>query len=192
MATERNAWRLRELEEALECGDQITSDAARILSDCAKTISEYSSKTAPVRDRARIFTHASKNIRQARERCEQILTSLDMSRRLQANFFFAKTDIDFFQGIIRRGPADNMEAFLAAVDQLEGVHFDLVLGMHYEMVCLVANTVLWSNQGLVCVREATTHSEALRNEAMDACETDYAATLTNGSKVWLVIEHEIC
>ena len=83
MSSEELAVRMRELEEALECGGRITSDAARILSDCSTTLGVYSSKTAPIRDRARTLTIASRNIRQARERCDQIATSLDMSRRLQ-------------------------------------------------------------------------------------------------------------
>ena len=46
-----------------------------------------------------------------------------------------------------------------------------------------ANTVLWSNQMLNCVKEAINHSERLWNDAMSQCESDYAVTLSKGAKV---------
>lgn len=127
---------MRELEEALECGDRMTSDAAKILSDCSEKLGSYSSKTAPVRDRARTLTTASRNIRQAREKCEQISTSLDMSRRLQVISFSLSVCSSYgMQSTIQRGPGDNMDAFLTAVDELEGA-FKLEGDVGLSLVCL--------------------------------------------------------
>lgn len=106
MSTENIGASMRELQEALECGDRITSEASKILAECSHSLEAYSRKTAPVRDRARTLTTASRNIRLAKEKCEVLLTSLDMSRRLQ--------------NVIRQGPDYNMDAFLQAVNELEG------------------------------------------------------------------------
>eukprot|EP00210_Caulerpa_lentillifera_P004604 g4390.t1 len=151
MSAERTSACMRELQEALECGDRITSEASKILAECSQSLETYSQRTAPVRDRARTLTTASRNIRLAKEKCETLLTSLDMSRRLQ--------------NVIKQGPGYNMDAFLQAVNELEA-----------------ANTVLWSNDQLDCVKEATAHSEQLWNDAMFACESDYALTLMNNSQ----------
>ena len=76
-----------------------------------------------------------------------------------------------------------MEAFLAAIDELEGAVSHSMDQKSKCEICAAANSVLWSNQMLNSVKEAIHHSEKLWNDAMNACESDYALTLTNGSKV---------
>ncbi|GMH44280.1 hypothetical protein BSKO_12214 [Bryopsis sp. KO-2023] len=153
MASERLATWSCEVKDLLVFSDRLTEEASGLLQNFSARLQNYSRQTAPIRLRAKTLTAASQNIKKAREKSEDLIASLDMSRRLG--------------GIITRGPSrGQLDSFLNAMKDLNH-----------------AIQVLDENKNLVCVKEALNHARQVFAGGMHECETDFATTLSENSRV---------
>ncbi|CAD7700175.1 unnamed protein product [Ostreobium quekettii] len=153
MAPERLATRAKELEEGLLYSDRLALDTSDVLRSLIGRLTEFSDATSTIRTRAHALTIASQNVRQVRERSDELLASLDTSRRVRYS--------------ISRGPGGNqLDAFLAAVDELDA-SIEL-LSQHASMSSVPA---------------ALMHAKQIQKEAMQACAADFASTLSAHSRL---------
>eukprot|EP00873_Tetraselmis_striata_P012678 jgi/Tetstr1/432942/TSEL_022280.t1 len=147
---EELAARLAALEDNLQQSDLLTGTAVGILDELEGQLTELARVTRPIYTRTQALTWARGNIKQVQRRADEVLQHMDVSRKVEKR--------------IRAGPSDNLDQFLAHVQQLNR-----------------AIDFLQSHQALKAAGIAIRHASELRAEAIRQCEAKFREALAAGS-----------